>query len=271
MSLSRKQQPKCHGSYDATCGFAGCANEKLFHEYWPQMHVPTSSIVVLHRLRRDAEGACFAIRYMKFSLIELLVVIAIIAILAAMLLPALGKAREKARSISCTNTLKTYGHAYLNYADDNNDYLTLPCATNDNALAPWKNGRQLWYYAYFLGRYLGLQGVSNTYNVQDKFKCPSMKKNEPNSASNWCYTQEAASGPKKSTLFRRPSATIFFLDYLGRNFYYDVTYFNDSRAGMSGAYARHGGAVNALFPDGHVTRLTKSEILAGQASLLKKN
>ena len=77
-----------------------------------------------------------------FTLIELLVVIAIIAILAAMLLPALQKARERARQSTCINNMNTLGKGAALYLDDNKGIV--PTLYNTTA---WSSCSRVWYFA----------------------------------------------------------------------------------------------------------------------------
>jgi prepilin-type N-terminal cleavage/methylation domain-containing protein len=106
-------------------------------------------------------GDCAALKRNGFTLIELLVVIAIIAILAAMLLPALATAKEKAKRTNCISNLKQIGFALQIYEDDNRNVLPERSASDPSA------GSAMWELSQNMADQLVIAGASRKI-----FYCP---------------------------------------------------------------------------------------------------
>ena len=113
---------------------------------------------------------------LAFTLIELLVVIAVIAILAAMVLPALARAKQKANTTTCLSNLKQAGIALEMYTQDNDG--TLPGPVWAGAMASYDQNSSL-ELIYYIAQNLGNPAPSDNTVIAQVFTCPGYKRDAP--------------------------------------------------------------------------------------------
>jgi prepilin-type N-terminal cleavage/methylation domain-containing protein/prepilin-type processing-associated H-X9-DG protein len=205
-----------------------------------------------------------------FTLVELLVVLAIIAILAALLLPALARAKSKAGAVQCLSQLRQVGLATVMYADDHDGWLP---RSSHSALA---YGQLPWGYAlapYLVGKRLNQADPAWTNLFNTLYHCPR----DTGARTAWGYgknvypelSSEETGGPTWPRLDRlpRPTATVLYAEKLSTSMAdHLMAHFWREGAQPEVAWNRHDQKSHYVYGDGHAAkqRLEETFSLARQ-------